>query len=232
MSREVLILWAAAAAAGAVLLLVPGPLLLPGPLGGRRAGRSVAPRWLGRRLAGVRRTPTLPITELLSALAAELSAGQPTDLALRAAAEGLMPNPCPQALAACHAGTGVADALRRDASAPGGRALRGLAACWEVADQSGAGLAVAVARLAEALRAGAQADAQLAGEVAAVRTSARLLAGLPLLGLAIGQWIGAEPISWLVGSWIGRGVLAAGLMLQVAGMVWLHRMVASARAHL
>jgi len=225
-NRGVLILCAASAAACAVLLLWPGQLR-----GLRAAGPAASP-WSARRPAALRRTPQLPITELLSALAAELAAGQPTDLALRAAAEGLDPNPCPEALAACRSGTAVAAALRRDAAAPGGRALRGLAACWEVAERSGAGLAVAVGRLAEGLRAGAQADAQLAGEVAAVRTSARLLAGLPLLGLAIGQWIGAEPITWLTGSWLGRGVLITGVALQGAGMLWLHHMVASVRAQL
>ena len=137
--------------------------------------------------------PRPPIPELLSALAAELAAGQPTVLALESAAVGLEPHPCPQAIAACRTGADVASALRADARAPGCRALRGLAACWEVSERSGAGLSVAVSRLAEGLRAGADAEAQLAGEVAAVRTSARLLAGLPLLGLLIGQWIGAEP---------------------------------------
>jgi tight adherence protein B len=86
-----------------------------------------------------------------------------------------------------------------------------------------------VSRLAEGLRAAADAEAQLAGEVAAVRTSARLLAGLPLLGLLIGQWIGADPVAWLTGSWVGRAVLLTGVALQLLGMAWLRHMVASTR---
>jgi tight adherence protein B len=170
-----------------------------------------------------------PIPELLSALAAELAAGQPPGRALESAAAGLAPSPCPMALAAIRTGGDVAGALRADARAPGSRSLRGLAACWEVSDRSGAGLSAAVSRLAEGLRAGAEAEAQLAGEVAAVRTSARLLAGLPLLGLLIGQWIGAQPLAWLAGSWVGRSVLLTGLGLQVLGMVWLRRMVSAVR---
>jgi tight adherence protein B len=132
-------------------------------------------------------------------------------------------------MAACRTGADVAGALRADARAPGARALRGLAACWEVSERSGAGLSVAVSRLAEGLRAAADAEAQLAGEVAAVRTSARLLAGLPLLGLLIGQWIGADPVAWLTGSWVGRAVLLTGVALQLLGMAWLRHMVASTR---
>jgi tight adherence protein B len=101
-----------------------------------------------------------------------------------------------------------------------------------VSERSGAGLSVAVARLAGGLRASAEADAQLVAEIAAVRTSARLLAGLPLLGLLIGQWIGADPLTWLTGSWVGRIVFVLGVALQVAGITWLHRMVAATRDRL
>lgn len=226
MSPEILVLWAAVAAASAVVLLWPARH--SGAVVGGRGGTS----WIDGLVRRIRPAPPLPITELLSALAAELSAGQPTGMALEAATIGLEPPPCPRALAAYRTGADVADALRADARAPGAQALRGLAACWEVSERSGAGLAVAVARLAASLRAGADADAQLAGEVAAVRTSARLLAGLPLLGLLIGQWIGAEPLAWLTGSWVGRGVLLAGVTLEGLGIAWLRRMVSATRSRL
>ena len=56
--------------------------------------------------------------------------------------------------------------------------------------------------------------------------------GLPLLGLLIGQWIGAEPLVWLTGTWVGRGTLLAGLALQLLGMAWLRHMVAATRDRL
>ena len=124
----------------------------------------------------------------------------------------------------------MAAALRQDAQRPGATTLRNLAACWEVAEHSGAGLALAVSRLADSVRASQESRAQLDAEVAAVRTSARLLALLPLFGLLIGHWIGAEPIAWLLGSWIGRLVLVAGVALQLLGLAWLRRMVAGVEA--
>ncbi len=188
----------------------------------------LAPR-VARRM---RSDPAPPILELLTGLVAELAAGQPTDHALRAAAAPLEPNPCPEAVVATQTGGSVPEALRRDASRPGAHRLRAVAACWEVAEHSGAGLASAVQRLAEGVRSSEQANAQLSGEIAAVRTSARLLAGLPFLGLAIGQWIGAHPLTFLTGSWLGRAILAVGLALQGMGMCWLYRMVASVRSDL
>ncbi len=226
MSREILVLCSAVAAASAVLLL--RPTRPADAVAGGRGGSS----WIDGVVKRLRPAPPPAIAEVLSALAAELAAGQPTGVALEAAVAGLEPPPCPRALAACRIGADVADALRADARAPGAQALRGLAACWEVSERSGAGLSVAVARLAASTRAGAEADAQLAGEVAAVRTSARLLAALPLLGLLIGQWIGAEPVAWLTGSWVGRGVLLAGISLQLLGIAWLRHMVSTTRSRL
>jgi tight adherence protein B len=223
---------AALAAAVAVVLGWPGPPVRPRH-GGPRPG--LVQQLLGtslRALRPLRRGPAPPVTELLVGLVAELRAGRPTGLALAAAAQDLEPVPCPHALAACRSGSDVAAALRRDAQAPGAHALQGLASCWEVAERSGAGLAAAVGRLAEGMRATAAIEAQLSGEVAAVRTSARLLAALPLLGLAIGQWVGADPLAWLLGSGPGRVVLVLGLGLQGLGMTWLHRMVVRVRVQL
>lgn len=226
MNRDLLVLCAAVAAGIAVLMIRPARP--PEGVPGGRTGTSRADQVLAR----LRPAAAPPITELLSALAAELSAGQPTGPALESAVVGLEPHPCPQAIAACRSGADVAAALRSDARAPGAHALRGLAACWEVSERSGAGLAVAVSRLSASLRAVAEADGELAGEVAAVRASARMLAGLPLLGLLIGQWIGAEPLAWLTGSWVGRAVLLTGVALQLLGMAWLRRMVSATRGRL
>lgn len=226
MSAPALVLCAALAAAGAVLLGWP-TRRIPGYE--RRTDRAVLWQRAG---AWIRPERPAPVVELLSALAAELAAGQPTGAALVSAAVDLDPSPCAEAVAAAGCGGDVPAALRRDAMVRGGHPLRGLAACWEVAERSGAGLGAAVTRLAEGVRAAAEADAQLTAELAAVRTSARLLAGLPLLGLAIGQWIGAEPISWLSGGWLGRAVLLAGVCLQLVGITWLHVMVTRTRARL
>jgi tight adherence protein B len=206
----------------------------PGPLATwARSVPWLSVRWVRRRWNGiwarVRGRPELPVSELLAALAAELAAGQPLALALESAAAGLSPDPCPHARRAARLGEAVPEGLRRDARAHGAQGLRGLAACWEVAEGSGAGLAQAVGRLAEGHRASAQARAQLEAEVAAVRSSAKLLAALPLFGLAVGHWMGADPLGWLTGSWPGRAVLSLGLLLEVVGLAWLHRIVSSVR---
>ena len=182
-----------------------------------------------RRLP-LRRRPAPDVTTLLSALGAELDAGQALEVALDEASRGLDPVPCPRALAAARIGGDVADALRADAEAWSSPGLRALAACWLVAGRSGSGLSASVHRLARAQRASARARGELMAEMATVRASARLLAGLPLVGLLFGMALGAEPLTWLGSTWVGRLALVGGVVLQAAGLLWMHRITARAEA--
>ncbi|MGB8022115.1 MAG: hypothetical protein WCF04_12865 [Candidatus Nanopelagicales bacterium] len=224
MTTSALVILAASSAGLAVWLR--WPRTSPAPAS-RALGRLHSPT--GTLLSRLRPSKEPPVGELLAGLAAELAAGQPTGVALEQAAAGLVPPPCPRALRAVRMGGDVAAALRRDGVESGVAGLAALAACWEVAEHSGAGLSAAVARLADGLRASELARAQLTSELAAVRTSARMLAALPVFGLVTGQWIGAHPLAWLLGGWWGRLVLLLGAALQAAGLMWLRRLVAGVR---
>ncbi|MGB7980927.1 MAG: hypothetical protein WCF36_09075, partial [Candidatus Nanopelagicales bacterium] len=106
-----LVVVAAGAAVAATLLLIrpldPFPRTLevdPDRVAGAGA------RWLDL-VQRFRPGPRPPIAELLGALAAELSAGQPTASALVAASSGLVPHPCPRAVVAARSGGDVPAAL-------------------------------------------------------------------------------------------------------------------------
>jgi tight adherence protein B len=98
--------------------------------------------------------------------------------------------------------------------------LRWLAAAWQVSERCGAALAPVVDGLASALRAQATHARAVHAELAGVRTSARLLALVPLVGLLMAVALGARPVGFLLGSDAGRVCLAAGLMLEWAGLRW------------
>jgi tight adherence protein B len=160
--------------------------------------------------------------EALGALAAELSSGLPPTVALfRAAGD---PPVWPSAAAAVRMGGDVADGLRADARR---RPVLGqLAACWQVAAQTGSGLAVSVEQLARSARRAEQVRGELEGQLAAPRATARVLTALPLVGIGFGMLLGADPVGWLVGSAVGRLCLGAGALLTVAGAVWTGRIAA------
>ncbi|MHB8450364.1 MAG: type II secretion system F family protein, partial [Mycobacteriales bacterium] len=112
-------------------------------------------------------------------------------------------------------GGDVAGALARSGPEPAR-----LAACWQVCVTRGAPLAGAVDRLREIHDAEETQRREVEAALAAPRASARLLALLPLLGLLLGQGIGARPLHVLLATPVGALALISGCSLDLAGL-WL-----------
>lgn len=108
--------------------------------------------------------------------------------------------------------------------------LRALAACWTVCARSGAGLAAAVDRLEEGLRAEQAQRRALDAELAGPRATAALLAVLPLVGLLLAAALGADPLRVLLHTPLGLLCLVTGLALDAAGVLWTRRLAARAAA--
>jgi tight adherence protein B len=161
------------------------------------------------------------VLAVCEALASDLTAGQPPLLSLeRAATE--WPEFAPVA-AAGRMGAGVPAVLRELALSPGARQLRTLAATWQVAHETGAGLAGAIAQAASSIREDRRTARLVAAELAAAHATARMLAVLPLGVLLLGSGIGGDPVGFLIGSTAGLVCLALGLGLSFAGLSWLDR---------
>jgi tight adherence protein B len=161
---------------------------------------------------------------LLSAcegLAADLRAGQPPTVALEAAADQ-WPELAPAA-AAARLGADVPAALRAVARRPGAAQARVVAAAWQVAHRSGAGLAGALGTAAAHLRDERSAARVVATEMAAARSTARLLAALPAAILLLGDGLGGDPVRFLLDTSPGLTCLATGLSVEYAGLLWLGR---------
>ncbi|WP_254879008.1 type II secretion system F family protein [Streptomyces sp. NA04227] len=218
--------WCLAAAAGVALL---GRSLLPLALGGlavpvvRRAIRAAAARGERDRRADA-------VIALCGLFAGEVRAGrQPPGALLVAAREsGGLGEARAAVCAAARFGGDVPGALRAAAREPGAGGLMGLAACWNVAVDRGAGLAAGVHRLEEALRAERGQHADLRAQLAGARSTAALLAGLPVMGLALGTALGGHPLRILLHTPAGLGCLAVGLALECAGLWWALRIVRAA----
>ena len=184
------------------------------PLSGRRWNDPT-----GRREAASRR---VAVIELCSALGAELRSGATAPDALIAASRDVAAVEHLAAVAAAPHGD-VAQALRATAARNGGAGLRRLAACWQVSERSGSGLARSVSRLAATLRDEEQVRREVAAQLAGPRATAVLLALLPVFGLAMGNALGANPLAVLVSTPLGQGCLVLGLLLEVAGLLWTAR---------
>ncbi|MEU9210155.1 type II secretion system F family protein [Streptomyces sp. NPDC048415] len=214
--------------AGLLIALLGGsvlPLLLGAaavPLFGRMRRAAEARRERERRGDAV--------IALCGALAGEVGAGrQPGESLLRAArdSDGLG-DAQPVVLAAARFGGDVPGALTEAARQPGAEGLVGLAACWRVAVDRGAGLAAGLDRLEGALRAERDQRADLRAQLAGSRSTAWMLAGLPVLGLLLGTALGADPLHVLLHTGPGLGCLLVGGVLEGVGLWWALRIVRGA----
>ncbi|WP_371598945.1 type II secretion system F family protein [Streptomyces sp. NBC_00564] len=208
-------------------------------------GASVVPLFLGlagvpllrrvRRAAEARRELEQrgdAVIALCGALAGEVRAGrQPGEALLRAARDSAgLGEAQALVLAAARFGGDVPGALTDAARQPGADGLVGLAACWRVAVDRGAGLAAGLDRLEGALRAERDQRADLRAQLAGSRSTAVMLAGLPVLGLLLGTALGADPLHVLLHTGPGLACLLIGGVLEGVGLWWAMRIVRGAES--
>jgi tight adherence protein B len=161
------------------------------------------------------------VLEVCDAMASDLAAGQPPLASLDRAADEWT-ELAPVAVGG-RMGADVPSLLRELATRPGARQLATLAATWQVAQDTGSGLAAALGQAAESIRADRRTARLVASELAAAYATARMLAVLPLGVLVLGAGVGGDPVGFLVRTTPGLVCLGVGLALSYAGLVWLER---------
>jgi len=201
------------------------PLVAVGVAAGAAAGVRLLLRGRGRRQA--RRQREDAVAEVVFALAAELRAGRTPAQALASAAAsaGELRDPLVGAARAVRAGSPAAEPLRSVAQLPGCEALVAVAAAWQVTEQAGGAVADVLDRLGRTLDENAADRRSFDAVLAGPRASMALLAGLPALGLAMAQSVGAHPLQLLLHRPIGWALLTGALMLEAVGLAWSRRLV-------
>lgn len=189
----------------------------------------LARRILRRRRADAQATVlATEVIALCGAVAGELRAGRQPDEALRVALTDGAGVAGPPVMAAARFGGDVPAALREVAQRPGAEGLAAVAACWQVAADRGAGLAAGLERIAAALGAERAQREELLAQLAGTRSTAVMLAVLPVLGLAMGTAMGSRPLWFLLHAPEGLACLLIGGLLEAVGLWWTARIVRAA----
>ncbi|MFC1442947.1 type II secretion system F family protein [Streptacidiphilus sp. N1-10] len=201
------------------------------------AGAVVPAIRLRRRRRGARleESRRRAVVGLCAALAGELRTGATPNQAVETAvSDGTVPEAqaldCTVLLAAVRYGGSVPEAFQALAELPGAEGAAGIAACWQVSSSSGAGLADGLDRVAEGLRAERSLAESIRAELAGPRSTAGLLAALPLFGLLLGIALGADPLRMLLHTPGGLVCLFGGALLEWAGLAWTARIAGGAEA--
>lgn len=199
-------------------------LVLVGLLAAAGSAVLVAQARADRRREATRRR----VVEVAESLVGELRAGLPADRALARCVEvwaDLAP-----AAAAARLGADVPGALDRLASRPGADGLARLASAWRVSVRTGSSLADVLDQVAASSRASVATAGLVRSELASARATARLVAGLPVVTLALASGGSSAPWRFLLTTPVGIGCLGAGVLLTLAGLWWIERIAAAVRA--
>jgi tight adherence protein B len=106
--------------------------------------------------------------------------------------------------------------------------MRAVSAAWQVAGSSGAGLATVVDRIGTGLRSDEEARAEVRAALGPPRATARLLAVLPLFGVALGSSVGSHPVHVLLHTTWGWCCLSGASVLALTGVWWVDRLASAA----
>ena len=163
----------------------------------------------------------------LAAFSAELRAGRPPGDAARLAAAASGRPRCGRALirAVGPAGSGPAPPLR---GGPFAEAVGRISVAAGLSGRTGCSLATVLGAVEDDLRARHGHARELRSLTAGPRASVALLAGLPVLGLAMGSGVGADPWHVLTATGAGQLLLVLGVGLELAGIAWSARLTARA----
>jgi tight adherence protein B len=217
---------AAAAAVPAVLgvsVSAPPALLLAGVI----VGGAAAVWRRRRRLECRRRSEGRAMASALEVLVGELRVGaHPVRAFTVAAAEspGLVGLSLQRVAARTRLGADVPAGLRavaQDSAVPA--YWRRLAVFWELAAQRGLAMSVLMQAAHHDIVDRQRFTDRLRAALAGARATAVILAALPVLGVLLGQLIGANPVRFLLGGGLGGVLLVVGVGLIACGLAWADR---------
>jgi len=124
----------------------------------------------------------------------------------------------------------VSSALHKDSIDDEFPSLVRCANLLEICANSGSRIIDALNQISEMLINRRKQEQLISTELASTKATVFLLAGLPIMGAAMGLILGTDSISWLLGSGTGRACLVLGVSFELVGWAWIKRLLNRAMA--
>lgn len=109
--------------------------------------------------------------------------------------------------------------------------LRGVAVALDFSAESGAPLNEVLLHCAEAIRDSSDSARARRLALSAPKTSTRILAILPIVGLALGTCLGINPLHTVTDGQLGTISALSGFLFMAVGILWMNRLVNQAYVH-
>ncbi|WP_234816044.1 type II secretion system F family protein [Mycolicibacterium agri] len=217
-----------AVVAAATAMVLPLPMVVASVI----LAATLLLRWRTRMVHRARTREARALQSALDVLVGELRAGAHPVAAFDVAARevtGPVSANMGAVAARARLGADVAAGLRqvaRSSRLPGH--WERLALFWRLAQRHGLAIATlmraAQRDVVERQQFSDRVDAGMAG----ARTTAAVLAGLPVLGIGLGELIGADPVGFLTSGGAGGWLLVVGVTLACCGLLWSDRITGGA----
>jgi hypothetical protein len=110
-----------------------------------------------------------------------------------------------------------------DLDLPGDLLSKGFGSLWQVCENNGAALSPAFNQFAQQIRTEKELREELSSSMSGAKLSAWVLAGLPLFGIVLAGFLGVNSLQWLITSSIGNYNIAAALILETTGIIWVSK---------
>ncbi|MBP2321430.1 tight adherence protein B [Kibdelosporangium banguiense] len=191
-----------------------------GAIAGVLAGVVAWKRWRARQRLRQSVASVAELAETLRSFVAELRAGAQPVVAAESVAEDAPPAGAEamQTIASAARAGGDAEQATREPL------VAEVVHAWVLAQRHGLPLADVLAAVAKDLDQRVRFARQTHAKMAGPRASAAVLAGLPVLGIVLGEAVGANPLRVLAFTGIGQIVLVLGVALVCAGVIWCARL--------
>lgn len=96
---------------------------------------------------------------------------------------------------------------------------------WQTCETNGASLSPVLTKFNEQLQVEKELRQELESSLSGAKLSAIVLAFLPIIGVLLANFLGANSFNWIINSNVGKICLILGIFLEILGIFWVKKII-------